>query len=123
MALALGTHQEQVKVTSGLDMLAGIWLFASVFIFRQPGSMQVDLAVIGVIVAILAASRAFGKYRPSWPSWVNAILGLWVLVSPWALNRAMESAAMWNSVITGVVIVVLAIWSALAAETEDARMV
>jgi uncharacterized membrane protein len=120
MALALGSPQDQVRVASGLDMIAGIWLFVSSFVFRHSGVMAMDLAVIGVIVAILAAARAFGGYRPSWPSWVNAMLGLWVLVSPWLMTRAVEPQTMWNAVITGFVIIVLAIWSALATEANEA---
>jgi hypothetical protein len=46
-------------------------------------------------------------------SWVNFILGLWLIVAPFALHYREVSAAMWNNVIVGTVIAILAISRAL----------
>lgn len=52
-------------------------------------------------------------------SWVNFILGLWLIVAPFALHYRDLSAAMWNNVIVGIVIAILAIFRALErAEME-----
>jgi hypothetical protein len=52
-------------------------------------------------------------------SWVNFILGLWLIVAPFALHYRDLSAAMWNNVIVGIVIAILAISRALErAEME-----
>ncbi len=50
-------------------------------------------------------------------SWINFILGLWLIVAPFALHFRDVSAAMWNSVILGIVIAVLSIIRAL--ESSD----
>ena len=42
-------------------------------------------------------------------SWLNIVLGIWVIISPFVLQFARFPAAMWNNVIVGVVIAVLAI--------------
>ena len=118
MPLAVRPQREQVRVASGLDMLAGLWLVLSAFVFRSSPELIWDLALIGGVVAILSGVRALGGYRPSWPSWVNAILGLWVLTSPWILGRVAYPDMLWNAVITGAVIIMLAIWSALATDVE-----
>jgi hypothetical protein len=46
-------------------------------------------------------------------SWVNFILGLWLIVAPFALHYGDISVAMWNNVIIGIVVAILAIYRAL----------
>ncbi len=50
-------------------------------------------------------------------SWINFILGLWLIVAPFALHFRDNTTAMWDSVILGIVIAVLAIIRAL--ESSD----
>jgi hypothetical protein len=42
-----------------------------------------------------------------WQDWVNLVLGLWLFVSPWALQYAGSTAA-WNAYVMGAGIVVFA---------------
>lgn len=42
-----------------------------------------------------------------WQDWVNLALGLWLFVSPWALDYA-HTAAAWNAYVMGAGIVVFA---------------
>jgi hypothetical protein len=44
-----------------------------------------------------------------WQDVVNAVLGLWLLVSPWVVGYDDGSAAMWNAVVAGVVLAALAL--------------
>lgn len=118
MATYAHPHEDQVKVASGLDVIAAIWLFISAFSVAMTHSLAASNAIVGVVVFVLACIRAFGAYGETWLSWVNAILGLWVLVSPWILQTAPGQTAITNNVITGIVIIVLAVWSALATNTE-----
>lgn len=46
-------------------------------------------------------------------SWINFILGLWLIVAPFALHFRDNTMALWNSVILGVAIAMLAIIRAL----------
>jgi len=46
-------------------------------------------------------------------SWINFILGLWLIVAPFALHYRDITMAMWNNVIVGIVIAILAIYRAL----------
>ncbi len=45
--------------------------------------------------------------------WINAVLGLWLLVSPFVLRSATDLAALWSDVILGVVALVLGVVAAL----------
>jgi hypothetical protein len=46
-------------------------------------------------------------------SWINFVLGLWLIIAPFALRYSTVSTAMWNNVIVGIVVAVLAIIRAL----------
>lgn len=50
-------------------------------------------------------------------SWINFILGLWLIVAPFVLEYRHISAAMWNSVVVGIVVAILAIYRALEKST------
>lgn len=56
--------------------------------------------------------------KQHWQDWVNLVLGLWVIVSPWAITHIMAGptnpagltdTAMWNYYATGSIVAVLAV--------------
>lgn len=54
----------------------------------------------------------------TWASWVNVVLGLWLIVAPFALAYSTVSTAVYEDVILGVVIAALGLWSALGERTR-----
>ncbi|WP_456444963.1 SPW repeat protein [Deinococcota bacterium DY0809b] len=44
-----------------------------------------------------------------WQDWVNLVLGLWLVVSPWVLAFSQNGAALWNALIVGAIFVVLSL--------------
>lgn len=46
-----------------------------------------------------------------WQDVVNLVLGLWLLISPWVLAYAGETLPMWNAVIFGILIGVVALYA------------
>ena len=44
-------------------------------------------------------------------NWAVLVLGLWILLSPFVLAFSGLSSAMWSNVISGVLIVIFALWS------------
>jgi len=44
-------------------------------------------------------------------NWAVLVLGLWILLSPFVLAFSGLSQAMWSNVISGVLIVIFALWS------------
>lgn len=44
-----------------------------------------------------------------WRDVVNAVLGLWIVASPWVLGFAGEQTAAWNAWIVGVIVAVAAV--------------
>ena len=49
------------------------------------------------------------KQVKHWQDPVNAVLGAWLILSPWALGFAGEMAAMWNFVAVGVLLLAAAL--------------
>jgi len=82
-------------------------LFISPWLFRltnEPG--KVDLWVAGGIIAI-ASLAAIIAYR-DWEEWVNVLMGVWLVASPWLLGFV-HTRAMGISIGMGVVITLLAL--------------
>jgi hypothetical protein len=66
--------------------------------------------VVIIAVAAIAALVAFQK----WEEWVNAALAAWLIVSPYILGFSALASALWNQIVVGVLVGILAIWAAVA---------
>ncbi len=51
-----------------------------------------------------------------WQLWLSGIIGLWVLISPWVYGFASNTGALWNSIIFGLIILILSIWASCAGK-------
>jgi len=97
-----------------VNFVLGVWLILSpwVFGFVSDQTPTWNAWAIGVIIAIaaLAALVSFNK----WEEWVNVVLGIWLIVSPFILGFSGLMDALWNQVVVGILVGILAIWSAVA---------
>jgi hypothetical protein len=48
-------------------------------------------------------------------NWINALLGIWVIISPFVLGFSRNQTAMWNNVATGGAVLLVALGRAGAA--------
>lgn len=96
----------QIRSLSVVSVLAGIWLIISPFIlgYNSAGNATQQI-IFGVIVTVLGIVH-MAVPHVAWPSWVNFIIGLWVIVAPWTM--ATSAAARWNEVITGIIVAIFA---------------
>ena len=110
-------HRGQIFTASGLDVLAAIWLLVSPFVLQfRSSTLMANSVVLGIVIGVLALVRFFsGSYRTAALSWINALLGIWVLISPWVLGFSLAHNAMSNNVLMGIIVIVLSCWSALAS--------
>lgn len=53
-----------------------------------------------------------------WQNWVNVVAGVWLILAPFILKFGDSAAAKWNSIIFGIVIAALAIWSNTEAQSK-----
>jgi hypothetical protein len=108
---------EQITLASGANLILGLWLIVAPFVltFTGSGARGNDI-ILGIVIAVIAACRVFGAYRSAWLSWVNALLGIWVIISPWVLGFSGKAQPTWNNVIVGIAITILGVWSAVASQ-------
>jgi hypothetical protein len=100
--------EQHLKIKSStpfnlMNFVLGLWtvLSAPVLGFSNQNAAGWNNAIVGLAVLILALMRTTIGYGPSI---ANAVLGIWLIISPFALGFANFSAALWNNIILGVVI-------------------
>lgn len=52
-----------------------------------------------------------------WQTWVILVLGAYLFLSPWILGVSGQVGVLWNNILIGLAVVVLAIWD-LSAENQ-----
>lgn len=113
MLLLKGNYAGQARAASGMNILLGIWLMISPWVFGNERPLSVTTSVfVGFLIAILAACR-LAEFRLSmFLSAVNFVLALWTVAAPWAIGYTTNGGAVRNNVIVGLAIAILAVWSA-----------
>jgi SPW repeat len=89
------------------NLILGAFLFFSPWMFGfDTGKVSQNAYIAGVVIAVLAigALAAFAV----WEEWLNLIVGLWVLVSPWVLSFHGTIRPMAVHVVIGIAVAVLA---------------
>ena len=89
------------------NLILGAFLFFSPWIFGfDAGTVSQNAYISGIVIAVLAiaALAAFAV----WEEWLNLIVGLWVLVSPWVLGFQGTTRPMAVHVVVGIAVAVLA---------------
>jgi hypothetical protein len=94
-----------------MSLILGLWLVISPWGLQYQSEINPmwNAVVVGVLVVAIALYAMFQVM--AWQEWLNAALGIWLVVSPWVLGFAGLVPAMWNAVIVGALIAVLAIWA------------
>jgi hypothetical protein len=104
------------KSLSWLVAVAGLWEVLSPFILGYSATTVAmwNAIIAGVVLIVLAAWAALSEEVRFDRNleWINAVVGVWLILSPFALNYSAVVAAMWNDIIVGVVVIVLAAWAA-----------
>jgi len=118
------TKQRMVKNACWGNVLLGIWLVISPLALtysHMETAMWNDI-VVGVAVCLVALARATGIFKQAKQigfDWANVILGIWLIISPFALGVSYIPRLMWNNVIVGIVVAGFALSNALSASTSE----
>jgi hypothetical protein len=114
-----------------LNIPAGLWLIIAPFVldFWHMTLPTATSILFGVFIAVIAALHVFRMPLASWTPWANVILRIALFFAPFYVNdgyagnsfRAyvqppvvnVNSLALWNSMISGAIVTVLGIISAL----------
>jgi hypothetical protein len=113
-------YAAQARIASGVNILLGIWLLMSPWMFDYSDRTPVlNSLFVGALIALFAAIRLASLQNSIGLSAINLLLALWTLASPWVCGYAANVGAMRNNVILGIVIAALAIWSLCATVAEE----
>lgn len=104
-----------------INLILAALLFISPWVlgFVDQTNASWNAWICGIIIAALAVS-AIVRFA-EWEEWINALLGVWVVVSPWILGFSAVLAAVWSHVILGVLIAALACWRGWSAHHGETR--
>lgn len=112
-------NEQQIKTVGWINLVLGIWLIASPFLLGFSGTgLSRNNVIFGIIVAILSLFQVSSPAESAWAGWLNALFGVWVLISPFVLGFA-GMGALWNGIIAGIVVAVLAIWAATSSSSAE----
>ncbi|MFN3624043.1 MAG: SPW repeat protein [Hyphomicrobium sp.] len=97
--------QDTANLVLGAALLLSPWALG--FAAEQMPTWNAFL--VGAIVALLALAALFAFQ--AWEEWISALLGAWLIVSPWVLGFSGHVTAMYTHVLIGIATLVLAVWS------------
>ncbi|MEZ4293802.1 MAG: vitamin K epoxide reductase family protein [Polyangiaceae bacterium] len=97
--------------------LLGVWLITSpaTLGYRDPASAWSDV-ISGVVALVLAAMALIDRFG-AWPSWGNAVTGLWLLLAPIVL-WAPDAAAFANDTLVGSLLIVFGLLLPMSMEMK-----
>jgi SPW repeat len=115
-------YAAQARTASGVNILLGIWLIVSPWMVHYSAMglpAKLNGVIVGAVIAALAVIRLGSWRETARLSWVNLVLALWSIASPWVYGYSANVDAVWSNVIVGVLIAALAILSAGATIAEQ----
>ncbi len=107
-----------IRVPSGLAALLSLGLIVSPFVLGFAGSLGAwDAVVVGVIALVLALIRFVDPLGvPPMFSWIVALLGIWLIMSPFMFGFTSATGLFNDYMIVGAGYVVLGTWAAIASQ-------
>ena len=89
----------------------GVWVVVSPWVLGFEGSSIAMSNAVVVGLALVAAALGAAIVPRAWEEWTEAALGLWLFVSPWILGFSGNRNAMLSTMIAGLVVMALALWT------------
>ena len=92
-----------------LNVVLGVWLFISDFLWRHSHAQFTNTWIMGIVVAVVAViamSVFVARY-------FNTIAGAWLIISGFALPRVTGGTA-WNNVLVGIAVFLVSLVPTIA---------
>jgi len=88
-----------------VDMVLGLWLAISPWVLgfaaTDAGATR-NAVIVGIVIGVLSGST-FLIYNAI-EEWLDAVLGIWLIVSPWVLSASGNGAVVADFVIVGAIV-------------------
>ena len=92
-------------------LVAGIWLLISPWIVGYAADAAATSNAVIFGIAIIIYSIIELSIPRAWEEWLMVAAGVWLIVSPWVLRFSSETRAVWDMVIVGIIVALLALWA------------
>lgn len=90
-----------------INFLIGAWFIVSPYILGYTsGGAKTNSVIFGIVILILSGIR-FLAPRANWSSFLNGLVGIWMIIAPFILNYD-RSVAYWNEIVFGVILALIA---------------
>lgn len=111
------------SIGGGLNFLAGLWLVLSPWALNYSHADDAvgNAVIVGAAVAVLALARAISPLQLKALGWVNLVLGIWLIVSPWVIRPEElgdTTPLIWNNVAVGIIVAALGASGALVTRAS-----
>jgi hypothetical protein len=101
---AANDGQTTASWSSAINLLIGIWLFMSAFIWPHTTGQMTNTWIIGVLIAL---ASAWAMYAPD-ARYLDTIFAVWLFISTFVIAHP-TPATMWNNAIAAIVVFVLSL--------------
>lgn len=111
-------HEQSRRWQDWANMVLGVLAMASPWLFGYSGleGATMNAAIIGFLVFALSALAL--TLLDHWEAFINAVLGLWLVVSPWLLGFALFDVAKFAHMGIGAFVLVIAAAEIWATQLE-----
>jgi len=115
----------EAQWSSGINLLLGLWLIVAPWVLNYSGQNNAvwNEVIVGAAIALIAFARVSAPESWAPISWVNVILGGWMIIAPFVLTYGTvgdTSAIYWNDIIVGTAVVILALVSSTGSRRNTA---
>ncbi|MER7282239.1 SPW repeat protein [Dactylosporangium sp. NPDC000244] len=103
----------QAVVIDGLVLLAGAWLAISPWVVgfsASAPSLAINDLILGIAIGVIALGLTMAPARMYRLSWAMTAIGVWVIISPWIVQRGVTGTTIGtiiSNVVAGAVTVLL----------------
>lgn len=98
------------RFLSSVSLLLGLWLLLSPGILGyQSFEATAQQVIIGMIITFVAGVR-LSLPHIHWPSWINVIMSLELIVIPLNVGVINGGAMHWNTTVIGFILLAISVW-------------
>jgi len=104
MAWSISQTSANSRMARGINLILGIWLFISAFIWNHTVAERTNTWILGVlcvVFALIAMSTPTAR-------WLNTALAVWLFISVWALPHT-SLGTMWNNALVAIAVFLLSL--------------
>jgi len=97
-----------------LNLLVGLWMLFAPWMLGFATGMGIAAQTAWILGAAIVVFAGIAVSIPkAWEEGLNIILGVCLLISPWALGYTDIAKATSNAVIAGLLVIIFAVWAML----------